>query len=112
MNNEQNKKLEDILGSLDGTKRATMPDFFYTRLKARMEKGYESVVQRSWVLRPVYAMAALVVVVFVNAAVIYNGQSITAKENTVADIDISQSVAAEYSLNDNSVNLYDLNMDK
>ena len=110
MNNEQNKKLEDILGSLDGAKRAVTPDFFYTRLKAKMEKGYLPVPQRSWILRPVYAMAALVVVVLVNAVVIYNGQS--AKENTVADIDISQSVAAEYSLNDNSINLYDLNMDK
>ncbi len=92
-------------------KRAVTPDFFYTRLKARMEKGFEPVGSKSWVLRPVYAMAALVVVILVNAAVIYNGQS-TTKENTVADIDISQSVAAEYSLNDNSVNLYDLNMDK
>jgi hypothetical protein len=111
MNNEQNKKLEDILGSLDGAQRAVAPGFFYTRLKARMEKGYEPVAQRSWVLRPLYAMAALVVVVLVNAAVIYDGQS-AAKENIVTDNDLSQSVAAEYSLNDNSINLYDLNMDK
>ena len=110
MNNEQNKKLEDILGSLEGFQKAVAPDFFYTRLKARMEKGYEPVAQKSWVLRPAYAMAALIVVVLVNAAVIYNGQPI--KENTVADTDISQSIAAEYSLNDNSVNLYDLNPDK
>lgn len=112
MNNEQNRKLEEILGSLDGVQRAETPDFFYTRLKARMEKGYEPVTSKSWILRPVYAMAALVVVVLVNAVVIYNGQSQSTKENTVAEIDISQSVAAEYSLNDNSVNLYDLNMDK
>lgn len=111
MNNEINRKLEAILGSLDGVKRATTPDFFYTRLKARMEKGYETATPRSWMFRPVYAMAALVVVVLVNAAVIYNGQS-TVKENIVPEIDISQTVAAEYSLNDNSVNLYDLNMDK
>jgi hypothetical protein len=111
MNKEQNKKVEDILGSLDSVQKAVAPDFFYTRLKARMEKGFEPTGSKSWVLRPVYAMAALVVVILVNAAVIYNGQS-AAKENTVADIDISQSVAAEYSLNDNSVNLYDLNMDK
>jgi hypothetical protein len=110
MNNKQNKKVEDILGSLDGTRRAATPDFFYTRLKARMEKGYEPVTQKSWVLRPVYAMAALAVIILVNAAVIFNGR--TTNEKTVADIDISQSVAAEYSLNDNNTNLYDLNLDK
>ena len=38
MNNEQNKKVEDILSSLDGVQKAVAPDFFYTRLKARMEK--------------------------------------------------------------------------
>jgi hypothetical protein len=111
MNKEQNKKVEDILGSLDGVSKAVAPDFFYTRLKARMEKGFEPVGSKSWALRPVYAMAALVVVVLVNAAVIFNGQNNTT-EDTVADTDRFQSVAAEYALNDNSANLYDLNQDK
>ena len=110
MNNEKNKKIEEIMGSLDGTYRASIPDFFYTRLKARMEKSHEPAGQKSGILRPVYAIAAMVVIILVNAVVIYNGQS--GKENTVADIDLSQSVAAEYSLNDNSISLYDLNMDK
>ena len=105
MNNEKNKKIEEIMGSLDGTYRASIPDFFYTRLKARMEKSHEPAGQKSGILRPVYAIAAMVVIILVNAVVIY-------KENTVADIDLSQSVAAEYSLNDNSISLYDLNMDK
>jgi hypothetical protein len=111
MNKDQNKKVEDILRSLDGVQKAVAPDFFYTRLKARMEKGFEPVGSKSWALRPVYAMAALVVVVLVNAAVIFNGQNNTT-EDTVADTDRFQSVAAEYALNDNSANLYDLNQDK
>ena len=107
MNNDGNK-IEEILGSLDGNQRAAVPDFFYTRLKARMEKGYEHIGHKSWVLRPVYAMAALVVVLLINAAVIFNEN--TEKETAVTDT--LQSVAAEYSLNDNSTNLYDLNMVK
>ncbi len=108
MNNEQNNKIEEILRSLDGNQQAAVPDFFYTRLKARMEKGYENIGRKSWVLRPVYAMAALVVVLLINAAVIFNEN--TENESTVTDT--FQSVAAEYSLNDNSTNLYDLNMVK
>jgi hypothetical protein len=111
MDNEQNKKLEDILGSLDGVKKAVAPDFFYTRLKAKMEKGFEPIGSKSWVLRPVYAMAALILVIVINAAVIFSGQNDT-KEDSVADLDTFQSVAVEYALNDNSDNLYDLNQDK
>lgn len=107
MNNDSNK-IEEILASLDGNQRVAVPDFFYTRLKVRMERGYENIGRRSWMLRPVYAMAALVVIFLINAAVIFNES--TENESTVTDT--FQSVAAEYSLNDNITNLYDLNMVK
>lgn len=98
------------MNSLDGIQKAVAPDFFYTRLKARMEKGHDSVVSKSWMLRPVYAIAALIGVLLVNVAVIINGQN--ESKDAVADSDMLQSVAAEYVLNDNSTNLYDLNPDK
>lgn len=101
MNNEQNKKLEDILGSLDGTKRAATPDFFYTRLKARMENGYEpAVTTKSWVLRPVYAITVFLLVLLINAAVIFNGRSQSADEASITETETLQSYAAEYRLND------------
>jgi len=110
MNTDKNKKLEEILSSLDGSRRAAVPGFFYTRLKARMEKGLEPVKQ-SWVLRPAFAFSALVVVLLVNAAVILKGDA--AKENTVADTENFQSLAAEYRLNDNNnAILFDINQDK
>ncbi len=111
MNKEQNKKIEDILNSLNGVQKAVAPDFFYTRLKARMEKGHDSLVPKSWGLRPVYAIAALIVVLLINVVVIISGQNAN-KEVVGADTDTLQSVAAEYALNDNSTNLYDLNPDK
>lgn len=118
MNKERNKKLEEVLGSLDGTKRAAMPDFFYTRLKARMlvrleeggEKGVEPSIKKSWVLRPVFALAALVLVLLINAAVILKGNSVN--ENISGDTDTLQSIAAEYSLNDNNAILFDITQDK
>ena len=109
MNNKENRKVDEILGSLDGIQKTSAPDFFYTRLKARMEKGYEPAVPKSWVLRPVYAMSALVVIVLINAAVIFSRAD--AKPTNLAETDTLQSIAAEYRLNDNA-NLYDLNFDK
>ncbi len=109
MNNDRNKKIEEILGSLDGVQKVTAPDFFYTRLTAKMEKGLEAATKKHWVLRPAFAVAALVVVLLINAAVILQGDA--AKSNTANDSETLQSIAAEYSLNDNT-SLYDLNQDK
>ena len=110
MNIEKNKKTDEILNSLDGIMKATAPDFFYTRLKARMEKGYEPVGKKQGALRPVFAFAALAVVLLVNAAVILKKES----GNEVIsnnDNDSLQSIAAEYRLNE-VVSLYDLNQEK
>ncbi len=106
-NNNRNNKIENILGSLDGSPKATAPDFFYTRLKARMEKGLEPAVKKSWVLRPAFALTVLAAVVLINAAVILRGN---ASKDTTTDSETLQSLAAEYSLNDNSY-VYDLNQD-
>src|SRR5688572_32610841 len=101
MNNNKNSKIEDILGSLDGSQRATAPDFFYTRLRARMEKGLEPGTPRPWILRPAFALSVLVGVLLINAAVIF--QNNDAAENTpTSDAETLQSIAAEYSLNDNN----------
>ncbi len=106
MKPQENNKIEDILNSLDGTQRATTPAYFYTRLKARMlarqtggEKGIETKSSRPWILRPAYAFAALVLVILINAAVIFQGQDST--ENSGIDTsETYQSIAAEYNLND------------
>ena len=110
MNTENNNKIEDILSSLDGVKRATAPDFFYTRLKARMEKDILPAPERPWILRPVYALGALAVVLLVNAAVIINRNNAN-DEMVINDNETIQSIAADYNLNDVS-SLYDLNDDK
>ncbi|MGQ0738108.1 MAG: LysM peptidoglycan-binding domain-containing protein [Bacteroidota bacterium] len=111
MNTDKNKKTEEILSSLDGLKKATAPDFFYTRLKARMEKETLPVDPKPGrVLRPVFALTALVAVLLINAAVIFTksnaGETISVNEGETL-----QSIAADYNLNDVS-SIYDLNEDK
>ncbi len=115
MNNNRNKKIEEILGSLDGVQKATVPDFFYTRLKAKMEKGLEPATKKHWVLRPAFAITALVMVLVVNAFVIFRGDATSKTKNNIAsgtESEILQSIASEYRLNDNNSSVYDLTQDK
>ena len=109
MNMERNNKIEEILSSLDGTKRAGVPDFFYTRLTARLTKGIDEKSKPAWILRPVYIVAALLLILAINAIVFLNNRN----EAVVADDNdtVQQSIAAEYNLNDTN-SMYDLNQDK
>ena len=65
-----NNKTEEILNSLVVLQRASAPDFFYTRLRAKMEKGIVSPAQQPvWYLRPAFVLATLFAIVAVNAMV-------------------------------------------
>jgi hypothetical protein len=112
MENEKNRMIEQVLGSFDGIKKATAPDFFYTRLKARMEKGVEPFVMRKRVLYPAYALATVIIVMLVNAAILFTKNNDAASDITLnSESENLQSIAAEYSINDvNSI--YDLNEER
>jgi hypothetical protein len=104
-------KIEEILNSLDGNQRAEPPAFFYTRLKARMERelGQKAKGSKTWILRPAYALMALMMVLVINITVILKEKPATDTGNN-GDTETVQSIAAEYSLNDNNI-LYDLTPD-
>jgi len=104
MNNERDNKIEQVLSSLDGNQQAVAPDFFYTRLKARMEK--EQNYSRPRILRPAYVLATLIIVLVINIAVILKGEQATENNNST-DNDTEQSIAAAYNLNDSNA-IYDL----
>ncbi|MBK5272553.1 MAG: hypothetical protein JJE22_16240 [Bacteroidia bacterium] len=109
MNNDRNKRIEQILESLDSNQRATAPDFFYTRLKARMQREQEKGRVGEGVFRPAYALAALAIVFIINISIMLGGEKAT--DTNISDTETAQSIAAEYSLNDNG-NLFDLTLDQ
>lgn len=107
MSKEANNKSDKILNSLNGIKRMQAPDFFYTRLKAKMlaEETSPSVKQNNRILRPVYAIAFLALLIafnFISLLKQSNEQS-----NTVNADENSQTIASAYHLDDNLS--YDLN---
>ncbi|MCX6317252.1 MAG: hypothetical protein NTW29_08170 [Bacteroidetes bacterium] len=109
---DKNKKIKDILSSADHCSRAGAPDFFYTRLKARMEKEHGAIPARSsWVVKPVYAMAAVVAVLILNAFILFGKSDKSTIQVNSSDTDTFQSLAADYRLNDNN-NLFDLTEDR
>jgi|SRR6186713_2906374 hypothetical protein len=100
---KQNKqaRIEQILNAWDGAKKAEAPAFFYTRLKARMEKGIVAPVVKSWLLRPVFVAATLILVIVINAFIYFQDGNSTITP-TLND-DTIQSIAAEYNLSDNTL---------
>jgi hypothetical protein len=61
------KKVEETLKSLDGVNQAEPNPFYYTRLKARMEK--ELLQPKSvwgWTFKPLYVYASLAIVLLIN----------------------------------------------
>ena len=118
MDKERNNRIEVMLGSLDGSKRAAPPDFFYTRLRAKMlarhegrERGLNKTNSREWMLRPVYIVSALLLVLAINVFVFLRGPNETTAATADSNESVQQSIAAEYSLNDNNT-MYDSNQDK
>jgi hypothetical protein len=66
------KKIEDVLESLGGMRRAKAPEFFYTRLKARMDGEMElggGTIGRL-LTRPALALTLAVIILVMNVTVI------------------------------------------
>jgi hypothetical protein len=98
MKQEKQDRIEQILNAWDGAKKAEAPSFFYTRLKARMEREAGEQPVRSWLLKPVFVIAALTTVIIINAFIFFQDGNTTITpsqgEETI------QSIAAEYNLSD------------
>lgn len=118
MDTNRNNRIEEMLKSLDGIKMAEAPDFFYTRLRAKMLAQHEGREKwpgqnnsREWILRPVYIVSALLLVISINVFILLRGQDNTTTATADNNESVQQSIAAEYSLNDINT-VYDLNQDK
>ena len=87
-----NKKIDDVMQSMDGIKKASPRPFLFTRLEARMqnERNIWSKIS-SFVARPVIAFACICFVLVLNAMVILlsdtSGNSLTQQGSELATAD-------------------------
>ena len=114
MKPETNRKIGEILESLDNCKRATAPDFFYTRLKARMEQNTGTyITKKPFVLRPAFVFPVLAAILVINFFVIFQrNNTLNSDASVFNEAETFQTIAADYSLNDNNTILFDLNQDR
>lgn len=96
-------QISETLDSFDRMERATAPDFFYTRLQARMDNGPVSAGIWGFVTRPAFSIASVSILLIMNIAAITHH----IKENTtVVSFDKTsgiQSFAEEFNLSASSV---------
>lgn len=112
MKKQASTKTDEIFNSIEGIKRIPAPDFFYTRLKAKMlarQTGGETsppAIPTRRILRPAYVIA------FLAALIVFNLVSLIKQNNEEnvavnAEPENSQNIASAYHMDDNLS--YDLN---
>ena len=96
-----NKKIEEVMRSLDDIKKASPSPFFFTRLEARMERDksvWETI--SSFVAKPIIAFACICLIIMINAAVIFSSEnsekSASAQNNEIATVDEYNQVSSTF----------------
>jgi hypothetical protein len=111
MKNSQHiqKEVDETFNSLDGIQRAQANPFLFTRIKEKMTKRETGVwgMAISIISRPVFAVAAIVLIVLINLAIFFQNQPEPIQTSTQ---DGEQLFASEYNLG--GVTMYDENMDQ
>ena len=96
------QEVEKTLQSLDGVKRAEANPYLFTRIKARMQQNTPWERISSFVSRPVIAFATLLLIMAINAIVVFGtGKNESTGTGEIAVTDI----ADEY--NSSATTIYD-----
>jgi hypothetical protein len=85
---DMNKRLENALNSLDGIQRAEPQPYFFTRLKARIaarEKEWSGIA--GFIGRPVFALAMICIVLFVNTWILFDNNQESNLQNNTSQVD-------------------------
>lgn len=94
-----------ILTSLDGLQKAQAPDYFYTRLIARMENELLPVRKPFFLLRPAFITTALFLVLVLNVISLTHFRkdkpAAPSSNETAKEPASMESFAKAYNLNDN-----------
>ena len=86
MEDKFNKKINEVMQSLDGIEKASPAPFFFTRLEARMQREkniWEKI--SSFVAQPIVVLGCIFLVIMINAAVIFsssNSNNLTDQQNS------------------------------
>ncbi len=98
-------KSERILESLTGLQKAGAPDFFYSRLTARMQNELLSKRKQIFILRPLFVTSALFAVFILNVFSIIKFNTLKEPETTVQSSNTAtiESFVSAYNINTESV---------
>ncbi len=82
---ELDRKIQETLDSLNGLKRASAPDFFFTRLQAKLVYESRSIWDRagSFITRPLVFATVLAAVVFTNFIVVFKEEVNIASQSSI-----------------------------
>ena len=86
MKNVFNEKLEQDLNIFSAMKEIGAPDFFYTRLNARMEEEYELPI------KPIWVIGALSLFLFINTLLLEKDKT----SNSINSVESIEAFAAAY----------------
>jgi hypothetical protein len=99
-------RLEAALNSLDGIRRAAPQPYFFTRLKARISsREGEWGKIAGFISRPVYALAMICIVLFVNTWIVFDNGNEAVPGNTSQ---VVNDLPEEYNLAVNTFYNYDI----
>lgn len=96
MKNKTTPLVDEYLQSLAGMKEVQTDDFFYTRLRARMENRQSGPAQREWAfrLKPIWVIGGLVVLLVMNGVMLL--QSGKKEQSTASSSTPIQKFAASF----------------
>jgi hypothetical protein len=75
MKNMSNEQFEQEMNIISNLKEVSAPYFFYTRLKARMEKE-TTANEKAYPLKPIIVICALTLFLFINSLLLKNDSNI------------------------------------
>jgi hypothetical protein len=99
--NEEIRKTLAVTGDL---KKAEMPDFFYTRLKARMENELVKRPRLAWVMKPAFVIPTLTLAVLLN---VFTVRQLVKNTDNSQQVSSEESFLSEYNLDsDYGIGIY------
>lgn len=92
--------VDEHLKSLEGMKEATTDDFFYTRLRARLDSRNEKFQRKSpFILRPGWTIATLLILLAMNGYMLSRGMGVKQNEKDTSSTVIQFAQSYDQTIN-------------